>query len=43
MLVFGRALPIFGLGDLRVATGFAAGLDGLNFSFGYEISLTSDS
>jgi hypothetical protein len=28
MLVFGRALPIIGLGGLRVATEFVAGLDG---------------
>jgi hypothetical protein len=27
MLVFGRALPFFGLGDLKVAVGFVAGLD----------------
>jgi hypothetical protein len=47
MLVFVRALPIFGLGDLRVATGFAAGLDGDGFgwvtSLGAPVDLSSSS
>jgi hypothetical protein len=33
MLVFGRVLPIWGLGDLQVAMGFAAGLDGEGFGW----------
>jgi hypothetical protein len=33
MFVFGRVLPIWGLGDLRVAMGFAAGLDGEGFGW----------
>jgi hypothetical protein len=47
MLVFGRALPILGLGDLRVAVGFVAGLDGAGFGWvawlGAPVDLSSSS
>jgi hypothetical protein len=47
MLVFSRALFIFGLGDLQVAMGFAAGLDGEGFgwvtSLGAPVGLLSSS